>query len=177
MSEIIHVRHAASSGQAPDAPLTAAGLKQAHVLAELLSTLAVERIASSPYRRALQTVEPFRASAALDIELDARLVEQTMSAHDLPDWRDQLRESFNDLDRRLEGGESSREARARGLAALNGAVASGQRTVLVSHGKLLTLLLSAFDPSVGYDVWEKLSNPDVFVVQVRERSFRRIWTA
>jgi 2,3-bisphosphoglycerate-dependent phosphoglycerate mutase len=175
MTEIILVRHASSTHQATDAPLTAAGAAQSVMLAELLSTLEVTRIVSSPYRRAVQTVEPFSAQSGLAIELDARLGEHRLSGLELADWGEHLRASFDDLDRCLNGGESSRAARERALAAVEEAAATGQRTLLSTHGKLLALLLSAFDASVGYDVWQKLSNPDVYVLNPRAGSFRRLW--
>jgi 2,3-bisphosphoglycerate-dependent phosphoglycerate mutase len=175
MTQLFLVRHAASSGQAPDAPLTEAGLAQADALAQFLGSREVARIIASPYLRAVQTIEPFAAISGKSIELDERLVEHRLSALDLPDWREQLRASFSDLDRCLEGGESSRAARARALTVVGEAAAAGRPTVLVTHGKLLALLLGTFDASVDYEFWEKLSNPDVFVVQARARSFQRIW--
>ncbi|HTU59090.1 MAG TPA: histidine phosphatase family protein [Polyangiales bacterium] len=42
------MRHAASTGQAADAPLTAAGFAQAEALTKLLCALDVARIVSSP---------------------------------------------------------------------------------------------------------------------------------
>ena len=145
-------------------------------MAGFLSTLDIACIVSSPYRRAVQTIEPFAVQRRLPIELDARLIEHRLSGVDLPDWREQLRSSFSDLDRCLEGGESSRAARERALAAVEDVAATGQRTLLVTHGKLLALLLGVFDATVGYEVWEKLSNPDVYSINTRDRSFRRIWT-
>ena len=174
-TEIILVRHATSSHQAPEAPLTAAGIAQAQALAELLDTLDIARIVSSPLRRAVQTAEPFSARSGLSIELDPRLSERRLSGSDLPDWRAHLRASFIDLDRCLEGGESARDARMRGLAVIDEAVATGRRTVLVTHGTLLALLLGAFDPSIGYEVWDRLSIPDVYIVQTRAGTLRRIW--
>lgn len=175
MTEIILVRHASSTHQAPEAPLTAAGLAQAETLAEVLSTLDVARIVSSPYRRAVQTLVPFSTRSGIAIELDARLIEHRLSGVELADWRQHLRTSFTDLDMCLEGGESSRAARERGLAAVEEAAATGQRTLLVTHGKLLALLLGAFDASVGYEAWEKLSNPDLYVLDPRAQTFRRLW--
>jgi len=35
-------------------------------------------------------------------------------------------------------------------------------TAVVTHGKLLTLLLKHFDPGIGFADWQALANPDVF---------------
>src|SRR5207245_4789289 len=55
------VRHCRAAGQAPEAPLTAEGLAQAERLADVLAPLAPDRILSSPFRRAVQSVEPLAA--------------------------------------------------------------------------------------------------------------------
>jgi hypothetical protein len=44
---------------------------------------------------------------------------------------------------------------------------------------MLALILRSIDPTVGFDVWSKLSNPDVFVLGVDDeglRGFSRVWT-
>jgi len=172
------VRHAAASGQAPAAALTAEGRRQARVLADLLSSYRVERVFSSPFARATESIRPLCNRAKLPLETDDRLVERVLSGQPVADWRDHLRRSFDDLDYRLEGGESARAAQARGTAAVRSALASGARCVLVTHGNLLALILNAIDASVGFDVWSSLSNPDAFVIAADHGGpprFRRIW--
>src|SRR5688572_21382147 len=51
-------RHCQSSGQEPDAPLTALGRQQADQLGAWLLPRGIVRIVSSPYLRARQSVEP-----------------------------------------------------------------------------------------------------------------------
>jgi 2,3-bisphosphoglycerate-dependent phosphoglycerate mutase len=118
MREIVLVRHAAASGQAADSPLTAEGRRQAGELANALAAFGCTRLVTSPSLRAVQSAEPFARRSGLAIETDERLVERTLSARNLPDWRDHLRRSFEDLDYRLEDGESARAAQERGVAAL-----------------------------------------------------------
>jgi 2,3-bisphosphoglycerate-dependent phosphoglycerate mutase len=178
MSEIVLVRHAAATGQAADAPLSAVGHRQAEELAEFLRGFAIARVVSSPYRRALESVQPFTERSGLVLETDARLVERVLSARSLPDWRDHLRRSFEEPDYGLHDGESSRTAQARAVAAVVDAAAGGQRSLVATHGNLLALILHWVDARVGYDVWAKLSNPDVYVIHTDEhgqRGFRRVW--
>jgi 2,3-bisphosphoglycerate-dependent phosphoglycerate mutase len=178
MREIILLRHAAASGQEPDASLTGDGRRQAHQLAGLLSDYHVERVISSPFTRATASIAPLCDRAELRVETDDRLVERVLSGQPMRDWRDHLRRSFHDPDYCLEGGESARVAQARGIAVLESAVASGARCVLVTHGNLLTLMLNSIDAGVGFDIWSRLSNPDVFLIDVehdRPTGFRRIW--
>lgn len=178
MAEIVLVRHAIATGQEADAALTIEGQRQASRLADLLLPFQFERVISSPFVRATETVEPLCARAHLRMETDDRLVERVLSARNVPDWREHLRRSFDDVDYCLEGGESSRTAQARGTAAVGAALASGERCVLVTHGNLLALILRSVDATVGFDRWAGLSNPDVFVLHIGDdgrQGFSRVW--
>jgi 2,3-bisphosphoglycerate-dependent phosphoglycerate mutase len=159
------VRHCQSSGQAPEAPLTAIGHQQAEQLAEVLHARGIARIVSSPYLRARQTIEPLARRLSLPLETDARLIERVLSPEPLDDWLDRLRAAWDDHDLALPGGESSRQATERGMAALEQILADPrQPAVVVAHGNLLALLLHAFDGRPGFATWEQLSNPDLFEI-------------
>jgi 2,3-bisphosphoglycerate-dependent phosphoglycerate mutase len=159
------VRHCQSSGQAPDAPLTPLGHEQAEQVATSLRARGIARIVSSPYLRAVQTVEPLASQLGLSIETDVRLIERNLSPERLDDWIDRLRAAWADHDLALPGGESSRQATARGMAAIEAIVDDGRTpTVVVSHGNLISLLLHAFDGRPGFETWQALTNPDLFEV-------------
>jgi 2,3-bisphosphoglycerate-dependent phosphoglycerate mutase len=159
------VRHAQAIGQEPDAPLVAEGRMHAELLADLLEDRGIDRIVSSPYTRAIDTIGPLARRLGLAVETDARLVERVLSAAPMRDWEERLRAAFADPDLRLPGGESGREAQARALAVVQEVLQSLARApLLVSHGNLLTLLLQHFDPGFGFDAWRMLTNPDVFVI-------------
>lgn len=175
---LVLVRHASATGQDANPALTLEGQLQARTLADFLLQFQIQRVISSPFVRATESVGPFCRRAGLRLETDDRLVERVLSARSVPDWREQLRRSFDDLDYCLEGGESSRAAQARGTAAVRAALASGERSVLVTHGNLLALILKSVDETVGFDLWSSLSNPDAFVLHVDAEGvwgFRRVW--
>lgn len=159
------IRHAQATGQPAESPLTPEGETQAHLLAERLQHVGIERIIASPFWRAQQTAAPLAARLGLPVELDERLVERVLASGDLPEWRQQLQTTFADLDLRLPGGETSREARSRAMAAVQDALATGHKVIaMVGHGNLLALLLGGFDPSYGFDSWAAMTNPDCFRV-------------
>jgi 2,3-bisphosphoglycerate-dependent phosphoglycerate mutase len=172
------VRHCKAAGQHPDAPLTSDGLAQAVQLADRLAELPIQRIISSPFARAAQSIAPLAQRLGLPIASDARLAERVLSTADLPDWTAALQASFDDLDRCFEGGESSRAAMQRAVAVANEcALHAANATVLVTHGNLMTLLLKHFDPRIGFAEWQRLTNPDVYrVVLAPERAqIARVW--
>jgi len=164
------VRHCQTSGQEPDAPLTLLGQQQAVALADCLAKESIRRIVSSPFLRAYQTAQPLAQICELKIETDERLRERTLSGVPIDNWREKLEFSFTDLDFCLPGGESSRAAMTRGLAALSDIMHSDSlTTVVVTHGNLMTLLLKSFNNAVGFAEWTALSSPDVYRIEYTEK--------
>lgn len=168
------IRHCQSTGQAPDAELTEEGRKQAQELAEFLGERQVVHFISSPFTRAIQSIEPAADQLGLAIEIDDRLAERVLSTEDLPDWMEKLEESFGDADLKFAGGESGKEATDRAMEVLN---EMKDRTAAVTHGNLLGLLLKRINTSYGFSEWKKLTNPDVYEVTIKKGtpSVTRIW--
>lgn len=166
MNQILYlVRHCQATGQEPDAPLTELGKQQAISLADRFRKVPIGRIISSPFTRAYQSVMPLSERLGLTVEVDERLIERVLSPVPLDNWRKRLAETFVDLDLSFEGGESSRIAMTRGVAAVHQAIQETTNSVIiVTHGNLMTLILKYFDEQIGYAEWEKLQNPDVYRV-------------
>ena len=164
------VRHCQAIGQEPDAPLTEIGQQQAIALADWLHEAKINRIISSPYVRAYQSIVPLSNRLGLTIEVDERLVERVLSPTPLADWREKLAETFVDLDLSFANGESSRAAMSRAIAVVNEVMQQVKKPVaIVTHVNLMALILKFFDEQVGYADWVNLQNPDVYRVQVAER--------
>jgi len=176
------VRHCRTSGQAADRPLTPEGEAQALELAEFLAPLGIERIVSSPYARAVRSIAPLAERLGLHVETDERLAERVLSSEPMEDWEERMRTSYDEMDRALPGGETSRAAIARGAAAVEEILQGAANvTVAVSHGNLLSLLLGHYGfhagGSAGYEAWRVMSNPDVYRLE-REggrTTVERIW--
>ncbi|WP_178021635.1 histidine phosphatase family protein [uncultured Paenibacillus sp.] len=179
MKRIYLIRHCKANGQEPAAELTEEGLFQAEQLADLLGDQAIDGIVSSPYQRAISTIQPLAKRLDLPVQRDDRLSERILSSNDLPNWMDHLRLSFEDLDLKLPGGESSREAMTRGVGALQDLIQRPDKNiVLVTHGNLMSLILKYYDDSFGFEAWRRLSNPDVFELGFfsdKGRDIKRLW--
>lgn len=171
-------RHCAAEGQTADASLTEQGKKQAEQLAQFFSTVAIDRIISSPFKRAVQTISPFNLKTGIPIETDERLTERVLSDKNLSDWLEKLELSFKDLELRYDGGESSLEAMKRIVEVLDEMILSDVETsVIVTHGNLLSLALKHYDENYGFEDWKNLSNPDIFLLQIDsdQVSVKRVW--
>ena len=170
------IRHCSAEGQAHDAELTAEGISQAENLVKLFEEVEVDRIISSPFVRARRSAEPLAEAKGIHIEQDSRLEERVLSSHELKDWLVKLEKTFSDFQLKYEGGESSSEAMLRAFNVVDG-LKTGTRTVLVTHGNLMALLLGSFDDKFGFKAWQTLTNPDVFTLRITDSGteIERIW--
>jgi 2,3-bisphosphoglycerate-dependent phosphoglycerate mutase len=162
---VLLVRHCESTGQAPEAPLTAHGHAQARELANKLAVHPLAAIVASPFRRAHETLEPLAARTGLEIDVDARLAEWMLPFVPPGAWPAGVAPLLRGQQAPPPGFESLDAARARGLAAFRDALAAGGGTrVLVSHGKLLALVVAALRGTDPFDVFVTIENPYVFAV-------------
>jgi 2,3-bisphosphoglycerate-dependent phosphoglycerate mutase len=169
MAPIILVRHA-DAPWTPDEnrPLSPRGVVAAHDLVERLARVDIAAIFSSPYRRAMETIVPLAASRELPVRTSVDLRERTMGDMGARSFLDVMRQTWNDFSFKLPGGESAGQVQSRIIPFVQSVSrASPEGSPLIStHGQALALLLQAFDASVGYDFWESLQFPDVFLLHV-----------
>lgn len=178
MKRLYIVRHCSAAGQAPDAPLTSEGKAQAQRLADFLQDKEIEPIISSPYVRAVNSIEPLAERLNLEVQVDPRLSERILSPEPLENWLDCLKHTFTDFDLAYDGGESSRQAMNRVVAVVDELLPRHpESVVVVTHGNLMTLLLRYFDKRFGFEEWAALTNPDVYLVTVNgsESNVERVW--
>jgi 2,3-bisphosphoglycerate-dependent phosphoglycerate mutase len=183
MTELFLVRHA-HAVWTPDEmrPLSPRGHRDAQAIADALDGERLCAIYSSPYMRARQSVEPLAARLGLPIVEVADLRERQLSSGEVEDFRAAVRATWDDPDFTHEGGEPNREARTRVRAACQAMLErhADSGVAVATHGSLLTLLLSSFDPSVGFEFWSRISEPDIYCLAVgpsdAQFSIRRVWS-
>ena len=153
--------------------------RQADALADFLTGRKIDLVVASAFMRARQSIEPFAAANGLMVHVDPRFNERTLSDSPMDHWRDMVRGSFDDLDLRAPGGESAREVLDRAWSGINGLLEGGYELPLaVTHGNLLSLVQNSVDDTFGYEGWESLSNPDVYMLErgMDDRvTFERLW--
>ncbi|PGL67870.1 histidine phosphatase family protein [Bacillus sp. AFS055030] len=176
--EIYLIRHCEADGQPYEANLTKQGLKQAKQLGDFFAKIKIDQIISSPFLRAIQSIEPTSNEKNIDIVLDERLSERKLSSTDLPDWLEKLKATFEDMELKFDGGESSQEATNRVISVIDEIIKSkNQTTIVVTHGNLLSLLLKHFTKEFGFENWKSLSNPDLYLLKCKNNEFvcERMW--
>jgi 2,3-bisphosphoglycerate-dependent phosphoglycerate mutase len=151
-SVVLLIRHGApeppvpgSSGEKDDErPLTSEGLLAAERLAERMRAEPITAVFSSPYRRAVETVQPIASIHTLPVRTFDDLRERRLSPTPLAEsaFLEALRRSREDPAFALPGGESANEVRLRGLRVLDRVRRDTPSGIAVAgtHGGLISIL-------------------------------------
>jgi 2,3-bisphosphoglycerate-dependent phosphoglycerate mutase len=172
---LLLVRHATSVPPAadgpdePERPLSPLGVQQAEELAETLLAYEPDRVISSPYRPAVQTVSPTATALGLQVERRDALREWSSGIGATSDWQKHYRACWEDPDRAVVGGESHRTLQLRAAAALQQMAAEACETsvtVVGSHGTWIARALHGLGCPVDADFWLGMPMPAVFEVEL-----------
>ena len=161
--------------------LSDAGRRQSERVADLLHDQHVAAIISSPYTRAIQTVQPLADRLRLTIQIEPDLRERHLSSVPLADFNASLEATWRDFDLVHPGGESSAVAQARVSRAIRRIAVLGDHRdlVIATHGTALALFLRTLDPDVDFAFWARMSLPDVYAVAIESTdawSYQRVWS-
>jgi len=173
LKRIYLMRHCSAGGQHKDSPLTTEGIRQAQLLAKYFYNLQIpiDKIISSPYLRAIESMKPFAQEKGIKIDIDDRLKERILSEDPVDDWLEILEYSFINYDFKLPGGESSTDAflRAHQVLEMFYNHDNYSNMIVITHGNILALLLNHYLQSFGFNEWKELRNPDLFVINYSNR--------
>ena len=150
--QLLFVRHAlplrSEPGEGSDPQLSEQGVEQSRRLPDALARFSVNRLVSSPQRRAIQTAGPLSEKLGLTVEVDSRLAEYDRDlGHYVP--IEQIAKENPEEMARLAAGKlpstvDEAEFKGRVIAAIEDLVAAGDHedTVAVfSHGGVINVAL------------------------------------
>ncbi|MEV2240365.1 histidine phosphatase family protein [Micromonospora sp. NPDC049891] len=169
-TEIVLVRHARSVPPAADGPdeftrpLTAGGLRQAQELVAVLTELRPAAVWSSPYRRAIQTVQPTADALGLPVRTLTVLREWDDGLAFTEVWESHYVKSWADLSYARPGGESLEQLSIRAVDAVRTLVRHNRgRVVLVgSHGTFISRALAGFGVRVSWATVRQIPMPAIY---------------
>ena len=182
MTSFYLVRHAhAEWSPGEGRSLSPQGLLAARWVAEILASVPIEGIYSSPACRARETVEPLAEQLGLSIHVEPDLRERELGGP-VASFEQAVEATWRDPGLAFPGGESNAVAQQRGVAVVLCLLQQcpGGRLVLATHGNLLALLLQHFDSTIGFPFWRSLSMPDVYRLSLSDpdnAAIERLWQA
>ncbi|MFJ5769784.1 histidine phosphatase family protein [Psychrobacillus sp. NPDC093180] len=178
ITNLYFVRHAHST-YSPDElnrPLSERGIEDAKLTTNLLKELDINLVISSPYKRAIQTVEGIAEYIGKEIELIDEFRERLLSEHPIADFDKAIAKVWTDFDFALEGGESNYVARKRGVEATLQVLDrfKGQNIVIGTHGNIQVLIMNYFDQQYDVHFWERLAMPDIYKLTFNKKSLVQV---
>ena len=163
--------------------LTEQGKHDAEMVSCLLHHESINLLYSSPYKRALDTVQGLADIVGVDIITIEDLRERALSSSNVShsNFRSAKRKLYEERSFAFPGGESSIQAQQRAVEAISDVVErdSGQKIVIGTHGDVMTLIFNHYDESYDYDFWGSTSMPDIYKLEFNEdhklMQLSRLW--
>jgi 2,3-bisphosphoglycerate-dependent phosphoglycerate mutase len=182
MTTLYFVRHAHST-YTPDElgrPLSQKGFTDAARVTDLLKTERIDVIISSPFKRAVQTVQGVSDYFDKKVELLEGLKERTLTTSPAKDFNSAINKVWQDPNFSWEGGESNSVAQKRGVDTLIPILEKykGKNIVIGTHGNIMVLMMNYFNTKYDFDFWKSLDMPDIYKLTFEGRELedvKRLW--
>ncbi|MEW8982758.1 MAG: histidine phosphatase family protein [Bacillus anthracis] len=166
MTTIYFVRHAHSTytKEERERPLSEKGHCDAENVTSLLKDKHIDVVISSPYKRAIQTVQGIANTYHVSIEIEEDLRERLLSSEPVADFNDAIENVWEDWSFAYEGGESNDVAQRRAVICMQNILKKyeDKNIVIGTHGNIMVLLMNYFDSKYDFQFWKTLHMPDVY---------------
>ncbi|HFF3187076.1 histidine phosphatase family protein [Bacillus cereus] len=166
MTTIYFVRHAHSTytKEERERPLSEKGHCDAENVIHLLKDKHIDVVISSPYKRAIQTVQGIANTYHVSIEIEEDLRERLLSSEPVADFNDAIENVWEDWSFAYEGGESNDVAQRRAVICMQSIFKKykGKNIVIGTLGNIMVLLMNYFDSKYDFRFWKTLRMPDIF---------------
>lgn len=166
MTTIYFVRHAHSTytKEERERPLSEKGQLDAENVTHLLKDRHIDVVISSPYKRAIQTVQGIANTYDVSIQIEEDLRERLLSSESVTDFNDAVQKVWEDWDFAHEGGESNDVAKRRAVICMQNILKKykDKNIVIGTHGNIMVLLMNYFDSKYDFRFWKTIRMPDIF---------------
>ncbi|MGD8192418.1 histidine phosphatase family protein [Brevibacillus ginsengisoli] len=182
LTNLYFVRHAHST-YTPDESgrsLSEQGLHHAKMVSKLLIPEKIDYVISSPYKRAIQTVEGIAAYINKEIEIIDDLRERTLTTEPVADFHHAISKVWEDDRFSWDGGESNVVAQQRGVTVTIQMLEKykGHNIVVGTHGNIMVLIMNYFDRKYTFNFWKQLDMPDIYKLTFNRKDLvevTRVW--
>jgi 2,3-bisphosphoglycerate-dependent phosphoglycerate mutase len=182
LTSFYFVRHAHST-YTPDElkrPLSEKGQADAERITQILKKENIDYVISSPYKRAIQTVEGVTDFTGKEVIIESDFKERILSEVPVENFDIAITKVWEEPAFSFEGGESNSIAQKRGVEATLKVLEryEGKNIVVGTHGNLMVLIMNYFDKKYGFSFWKELNMPDIYKLTFDRTSLKevmRIW--
>ncbi|MGX5440251.1 histidine phosphatase family protein [Bacillus thuringiensis] len=175
MTTIYFVRHAHSTytKEERERPLSEKGYLDAENVTRLLKDKHIDVVISSPYKRAIQTVQGIANTYKLLIQTEEDLRERLLGTEPVSNFNDAMQNVWEDWSFAYEGGESNDVAQRRAVICMQNILKQyeGKNIVIGTHGNIMVLLMNYFNSKYDLEFWKTLHMPDVYQLNFDKNRF------
>jgi 2,3-bisphosphoglycerate-dependent phosphoglycerate mutase len=171
MTRVYFVRHAKPDITIKDdmtRPLIKEALEDCRKVTNFLGYKCINKVYSSPYKRAIETIKDFATKYNHTIEIVNDFRERKIANTWIEDFNTYAERQWADFNYKLEDGESLSEVQARNILALNQILKSShdKNIVIGTHGTALSTIINYYDNSYGYSDFDRIRAIMPFIVQI-----------
>jgi 2,3-bisphosphoglycerate-dependent phosphoglycerate mutase len=174
MKKIVFIRHgkAAMAGHDHERELDEDGIIQANSLKKKIIELGLKntKIYSSPFKRAVQTIEPFlsdknsnKVIITADLEEIHMPKDEKLSKHQIIEkmWEDELFKVGNGISH----SEHYNKIKPFLDEVFNKFKSENEDIIMITHGVLIGIILKFFfNIKFGFNDWKKMTMPDIYLL-------------
>ncbi|CAI9391794.1 histidine phosphatase family protein [Niallia sp. Sow4_A1] len=182
LTTVYFVRHAHSEYSTDELgrPLSKKGLADAKRVAKRMEKESVNIVVSSPYKRAIQTVEGIAGYFQVEIEAIEELKERVLASGEVSDFNTAIEKVWTEETFAWDGGESNIIAQKRGVRALFHLLKQyeNKNIVIGTHGNIMVLIMKYFSKEYDFYFWRNLQMPDIYKLTFEGQQLQavqRIW--
>jgi 2,3-bisphosphoglycerate-dependent phosphoglycerate mutase len=171
MTKVYFVRHAKPDFSIHDdltRPLNKEGMNDCKRVTEFLSNKGINKVYSSPYKRAVDTIKGFAENFDYGINMIDDFRERKISNEWVEDFNKFSRQQWADFDYKLSDGESLKEVQNRNIAALKQILKenANDSIAIATHGTALSTIINYYDKSFDYNQFERIKGFMPFIVTI-----------
>ncbi|AJH76069.1 histidine phosphatase super family protein [Bacillus cereus ATCC 4342] len=186
---IYMVRHGESpklEGSERTRGLTEKGSLDAHRVTDILKAEAIDTFISSPYKRAVLTIEKAADFYEKEVLIYENLKECIFLSEDQvisdKEVYPLVKKMFSNPDFAQTEGESYTDCQRRVVKVLREILMDfqGQKIVIGTHGLVMTLMMNYFDEQYDFEFLMNTSKPDIYKMEFNEEQLmnvERLWKA
>ncbi|TCN20505.1 histidine phosphatase family protein [Mesobacillus foraminis] len=182
LTNLYFVRHAHST-YTPDElgrPLSNRGIADVERITNILERENIDIVMSSPYKRAVQTVEGVAKFIGKEVTVEDGFKERNLSVKPVEEFNLAITKVWEEPAFSWEGGESNINAQKRGIKATLKVLETyeGKNIVVGTHGNIMVLIMNFFDEIYGFSFWKDLDMPDIYKLTFDKKNLKkvnRIW--
>lgn len=169
MNKIYFVRHAKPDFSVHDdltRPLTDKGIIDSKNICEFLKEKSINKIYSSPYKRAIDTIKELAQNLNIKIEVVDDFRERKISNIWIEDFNKFSKSQWENFEYKLNDGESLNEVQSRNIKALHKILNenSNQNIVIGTHGTALSTIINYYDKTFDYLSFTKIKDIMPFII-------------